>query len=528
MKPSVYRRPHQGLIILVCCLVLFIISLGSFLSIFVEHELERNILLLHGSTSSVRVNLFTRSIKVTDLEWSSGPNSINLNPHFLRLSAVTAEGINLYELFAHKTLLIKDITIDSGTVQYSRHIIRQVQKIRNSEYNHFLFKNISLKNIHTQVKTDTTTSLSALLNGRIGELSIKIDSLHTLSYSVEGVDALVEHLSISRTEGMYGGTVARIRVNTLEKKLIIDSAILIPNYGKYEFAHQAGEQIARMDLSIPHIIIDGLQYEKLMDASFIAASIKIKSFDLYSFKDKRIPFLRKKNIPLPMAGFIHLPFSVKVDSISIEDSHIHVEEFPEFGNTIGIITFDSIRASITHLNNRRKETDPTTARFDVTALLLNQGRIKANFQFPLDGSPLYSATGSISKMNLKTLNPVLSALGNVRVESGYLNALSFQFKYTDYFSKGTLNIDYSDLQLMSLDDHHRATDGFKTFLMNAFVKNKRSQSPLSNVQTARIEVERDRKRYIFNIWIKSIMDGLKSSVLGKTTPSRGKKKEKSS
>src|SRR6478736_4130690 len=201
MKPYVYRKPHQWPAILLSCVVLLIISFGSFLSIYVEHELERNILLLRGNISSIRVNLFTRSIKVTDLEWSSGLNSTNLNPHFMKLSAVTAEGINLYELFAHKTLLIEDITIDSGTVQYSRTIKRQRQKIKNSKYNHFVFRNITVHNIHTQIKTDTTTSFSALLNGRLAEFHIQIDSLHTLSYSIEGVDAQVEHLNINRTEG---------------------------------------------------------------------------------------------------------------------------------------------------------------------------------------------------------------------------------------------------------------------------------------------------------------------------------------
>jgi hypothetical protein len=199
-----------------------------------------------------------------------------------------------------------------------------------------------------------------------------------------------------------------------------------------------------------------------------------------------------------------------------------IEEFPEYGDTSGIITFDKINASVTHLNNRWEETDPLTAQLNITALLLNQGNITASFHFPLDGSPVYSANGSISKFNLTTLNPVLSALGNVRVESGYLNALTFQFNYTDFLSKGSLNIDYTDLQLMSLDKHHHATDGFKTFLMNAFVKNERSQSPTSDVQSATIDIERDRKRYIFNVWLKSILDGLKSSVLGKTIDQKKK------
>lgn len=516
MKSNVPLKRFRCSLILASSIVFLIIALGSLFSIYVEHKLEANILTLHGKISSIQVNLLYRSIKVNDLEWSSGPDSMNLNPHFLHLRSVTAEGINLYELLVHKTVQINSITIDSGAIQYSRTIKRSRHKIRDLEFKHFLFKKVSLNKIKTQIKTDTTTSFSALLNGHLNEFHITIDSLHTLRYSIKGVDALIEHLNISQAEGMYRGTIARIHINTDEERFVIDSAVLIPNFGKFEFAHQRGEQIGRMNLTIPQVIIEGFQFDKLMDSSFVASSIRISSFDLYSFKDKRIPFVRKHIIPLPMESFINLPFLVKVDLISIEDSHISIEEFPEQGNVSGFVTFDHINATIANLNNRRRGNDPSSAQLDVTAQLLNAGSIKALFDFPLDGSPEYSVRGSISDMDFATLNPLLSALSNVRVESGYLNALTFQFKYTEFVSNGILNIDYMDLQLMSLDKNHHAIDGFRTFLMNAFVKNERSQSPSTKVQTAIIQIERDRKRYMPNVWIKSILDGLKSSVLGKT------------
>ena len=193
-----------------------------------------------------------------------------------------------------------------------------------------------------------------------------------------------------------------------------------------------------------------------------------------------------------------------------------IEELPEEGSESGVITFDKVNATLTGLNNRVKENDPAFALLDVTALLMGTGIIKVLFQLPLDGSLIYNAKGSISKMPFTKLNHVLTTMAKVRVNSGYLNNLTFNFNYTEFTSKGNLDIDYHDLQLTGLDKNKKSTNEIKTFIINAFVNNSKTQSGLAtSKKTGVINIERDRKRYIFNVWLKSILDGLKSSILGK-------------
>jgi Domain of Unknown Function (DUF748). len=507
-----YRR----LIILASSFILLIIGSGFFLSWYVETKLKESIRALHGNFTSLNINLFTETITVNHLEWNSKMDMMNVNPHLLKMRSVTADGIDLYELFRHKILFIESITIDSGTVQYNTAVKRVKKKAENSAYRHFRFKKIVLHKIITTVKTDTITGFTGILNGSVNELDIQVDSLNTLDYAVESVVASLQQISVSRTAGMYGGTIAGIHVNTLEKTLTVDSATLIPNHGKFDFARLKGEQIARVEITIPHLMVTGLQYDRLIDSTVIASKVTINSFALASFKDRRVPFLRKFNVPLPMVNFLGLPCWVKLDSIIIHDSQIRIEEFPEQGKESGVITFNKINGSIINLNNRINEVDPTSAQMNLTALLLNTGSIEGQFLFPLDGTPVYTTIGSLSNMNLTELNPFLSALAHIRIETGYLNKMSFQFKYTDLISRGTLNLDYKELKLMSLDRHNRQTDGLKTFLMNTLIRHSRSQSSPANRQTALIGIDRDRKRYVPNLWLKSILDGLKSSTVGKT------------
>ena len=145
---------------------------------------------------------------------------------------------------------------------------------------------------------------------------------------------------------------------------------------------------------------------------------------------------------------------------------------------------------------------------------MGTGKVKALFQLPLDGSSIYTAKGSISNMSFKELNPVLTSLANVRVESGYLKDLTFDFRYNEFTSKGTINIDYDNLQLIRLNTNKRSTNEIKTFFMNVFVRDERNKSLTPAKKNGLIDIERDRKRYIFNVWLRSILSGLKSTLLG--------------
>ena len=222
----------------------------------------------------------------------------------------------------------------------------------------------------------------------------------------------------------------------------------------------------------------------------------------------------RNGIRLSLASFARLPFEVKVDSIVISNSLITIEEFPEHGIKTGTVTFQEVNATLTGLDNRQKEGDQTYARLDATALLMGAGKVKALFQLPLDGSSIYTAKGSISNMSFKELNPVLTSMANVRAESGYLKDLTFDFRYNEFTSKGSINIEYHDLHLISLNTNKRSTNELKTFFMNVFVKNERNKSLSPQIKNGVIDIERDRKRYIFNVWWRSILDGLKSSILG--------------
>jgi hypothetical protein len=215
-----------------------------------------------------------------------------------------------------------------------------------------------------------------------------------------------------------------------------------------------------------------------------------------------------------MESFAEIPFTVAVDSLNIQDSRVTVEEISEQGNESGKVMFEHIHAKGSWFGNRLEKGDPTRMILKATGLLMNVGEIDATFTFPLDGSSVYNTKGSIRNLPFAALNPALEDLVRFRVESGRLNNMTFQFQYTDLMSEGTLAIDYESLQVTALNRKNDHTSEIKTLLANALVKNSKTKETPKYKRTGKIYIERDRKRYIFNFWWKSILNGFQSSVLG--------------
>ncbi len=514
-------RRYRWLLIIVGSVLLFFIS-GIFLSAYVENKINEKIQSLHGTTSFIKVSLFSRSITIRDLKWNSAHDSINFNQHFVNLSTVSASGINLVELLLHKNFIVDELTIGNGKIYYDKSISWKNQERPNSDYRTLFIKHLSFSTIDILIKTNTTHNFSAQFGCTLTDIDLKIDSSHNLIYAAKTLEIEAKNIIINEHEGMYGGKIARLYCNTKEQRIQVDSASLIPNFGKFEFAHQFGKQTDRVTLSIPKILIEGVHFKEILDSSFIASKMQIQSFNVVAFRDKRVPTLYEPRVPLPMESFLKFPYKVKLDSVVITNSMVTVEEIQEKGTKSSSITFEDINASLTGFNNRIQDKSQDHALLHATGMLMGVGKINALFRLPLDGTSIYNAKGSVSKMHFAKLNPALEPLANIRIESGYLNELTFDFNYNEFVSKGVLEIEYQGLHLIALGKNHHSTNEIRTLLLNAIVKNDRNQYLSSSKRGGVIDIERDRKRFIFNVWWKSIQDGLKSIVFrtGKKDHSR--------
>jgi Domain of Unknown Function (DUF748) len=496
---------------------LLLVLTGAILSRYASKAVQSRIEAFGGKIGDLNVNLFTRGISISKLEFNLASDSSYHLPTSGHVETILLKNIDIYQILFNKKLNIKEILIEDGDIQYNRKVsLTDSTETQNKNPLKGIFvEHLNFRDINLSIVSDSSKEFSGTLDVTLNKIqsSDTSDVSDLKAYMLENIEAKITKFLVF-TGKLYEMEIKSIHVNSEKKKLVVDSLTLIPKYPKYKFSHVAGKQIDRINTFIRKIEVSGLRYNQLRDSAFLASNIQILSGEVYSFRDKRMAFKETKNKPLPMAALKQMGFGIEVDTIQIRNSKITYEEFAPEGFEGGKITFEDLNATMTNLSNRSYYNKPDHASLKASARLMGQGLIEASFQLPFEQDKSYHAEGKIGKLALHHLNPPLENLAFINIESGTLNEMNFSFDYTDKSSNGKLTINYENLKINGLKKEKTSViNELKTLLINTVVKNDKDKSVPTERRTGTIEFERDRKRQVFNFWWKSLFSGIKSSVL---------------
>ncbi len=511
-KNLVLKRTVLGVIVL----VIIILLTGSILSYYARQKAEDSLAILGITLGSLRINLFTQSLTVGNLDMNFTGDSTQTVPQQAHIENITLSGISFYDLLVHHEVNINKVIIADGNIRYNRKVkFREKPGKTKSILKGVKINYFTIKNLRAEIANDSLLEYSATVKnltlGTIQSTDSLVFNLKTIK--IKNAEASLKNLLINHEGGFYQSSVGSINVNSGERKLQLDSILLRPNHPKYRFARKVGKQTDRFNLFIKKIKVVGLNYDVLIDSSFVASAIEITSGELLAFRDKRLPFRETQHKPLPIAALKKLSFNVEVDTIKIKDSKITYEEFPADGFQSGKLIFENLNATLSNVSNRTYYNKSKYAKLEASAKLMGRGTIEASFLLPLEEDRPYNAKGKITDMSLHHINPMLENLAFVSIESGKLNALNFNFNYNDKTSQGTLIINYENLKMKGLKKEKEASENeLKTFLLNTFLKSDKDKSVPSAKRTGEISFERDTKRQIFNFWWKSLLSGIKGTV----------------
>ncbi len=325
-----------------------------------------------------------------------------------------------------------------------------------------------------------------------------------------------QEVSWTLPDNLYSLKAHALGGSSSDQNVFADSLRLEPLYPKYEFSQTVGNEIDRIDLMIKRLVMDEVNFDSLMhNRKLIAGTLKIKNAEMDIFHDKRLPGGITKVKPLPHLKFREIDFPVKIDTISIVDSYISYSEHLNKVANPGTVTFEELEAMLLAVSNRKpdsKESDAIT--FEAKTKVMGSGLLNVYFSFPTsDTSGRHSIYGSLGSMSMKDLNPVLENVGLVHVEDGLINSLEFSMVLDKRKAKGSLTLNYKDLNIKILETDEVKEGGTKkltSFIANTFVIEKsNTEEPL---RKGNIEFERIEEKSVFNYWWKSLLSGIKDNI----------------
>jgi hypothetical protein len=525
-----FGRKNTGLILIATLILMVVVFYGGryFLFTKIRTKIEEQLAHLKDKGIDIQYDymetgIFTGKIEFYQLSAKLRSDSITsvscLVPHFL------VKGIQLLPFLQDRSLVIDYVTLQEARITYtpgSKFVDRD-----STETKKLLLQSIdigtiimpSLKFILTDsTASDTVMRLSCNLDIHSMGIRRQTDSLTWRKGQIK-----INTLNIDHPKSYYGAHIKNVNVDLVGKTLTVDSILIKPSLGRRKFMQVHGKEIDYISGIVPYVKLTDINWLNYPTDKVEIGKVLLQ-LNLEVFRDKRYPFIKHHTTTLPSHYLQQLPFQVSIDSILLTDSYVSYEEFPDDGDSTGIVVFDKLYATITQVHNNPQYQSPTIMK--AHSKFMSAGDLNVNFSFPYNTSAPYYVSGHLTNMPLNRMNSMLGAAAKVKIERGTMTDLKFDFSYTLTKSTGKVELNYEDLKILSLRENKeqkQAISMIKTLLLNAFIIRKDMNEDVErDKRTGTIEFYRDQKRSIFNYWWKSVFSGIKSAYRIDKLPIRKK------
>lgn len=316
------------------------------------------------------------------------------------------------------------------------------------------------------------------------------------------------------TNDLHTVTIAGCELDRKKEMITVNHIHVIPQYGKYEFARKLGHQADRIMATISKIEIVKPDIDQFIRRKIIADKIEISESDVSIFRDRRLP-LPKKNIPLPVDYIRELPFNIRVKTIAFAIHKVEYEEYPKAGyGKTGILVIENIKGTLTSFINHPAPNDPAAMIMNVQGAIMGSGTAHGVITMPLEKNKPYHIKGAIERLELTKLNSSSENLGKIRIKSGFLDYLSFDFMMNEQRSTGNITGAYHHLVIQPLKKHTEEKNiaDAASFMLRRLVIpfNKDSSMPIKK-RTGMVDYQRDPQRMVSQYFLQSLLMGVKKS-----------------
>lgn len=464
---------------------------------------------------SLSVDWWSNVIKVDNLVLEKDAyDTTCVYPEFVSVGRVRAEGIGLFSLIFRNTLAVESIYLDGSRMVLRRNSLLKLDSAAEKDQEFGLVADHVLIRAGDFTYTDSTAcEIITSVQSDVAITGLRLNFQADRPFDYQASIVTFNNAEIRAPKYFYTFSVHRINLNFEEEQIALDTLKIVPELEKIAFGRKHGFEIDRFEGVIPFFRANEFSFSFIDTAWVNARSVDVQ-FYLKVFRDKRLPFVAKKKF-LPGDQLRRLPFALNIDSLKVTKSYAQYEEFAEATDEPGVIFFDNLYAMLTGVSNTSREGNFQLA---ATSNLFGHGTVNLHAIFPLQENKRATVTGSIENFSLPEINPMLIPSARMKIASGQMKKLSFDFTFNDTRSDGKIELNYENLKLVSFkeagktDGDELEKDGFKTFMMNTFVFRKDMDEDLpEEKRTGTVFYPRDDTRSVFNFWVKSVLSGIKSA-----------------
>ncbi|KAA9040742.1 hypothetical protein FW778_01490 [Ginsengibacter hankyongi] len=502
---------------------LFCKQIGLQVASFVEYDNSRPEIRVKNLNYSGADNLLSfGNIDVNRFESSNGDSS-----KLLRASNLVLKGIDANEFVKNKNIIVdtiqcKDISVyqpplkklkmprDNNQQKKDTTGFRHVYSI---EMTHLGFPKISF--IPRKKSGISIGNIAVTINEVKADEVIDVQN-NPLDYSKE-VEITTDNITMNSKDGFYNYTFRNASINSLHKQLKIASVGIKPLLSEKAFANKAHFQKDRYEVDLKDISLKNIDMKNLLDKKIFASDLVVNNISAKIYRDIRKPLSGKNkvgNYPSQMLGKANMP--VNISHATLSNAFIQYTEHEKISDSSGVVTFNGTSINISNITNVKdaiERNGVTTISYKTR--ILNEIPAEGTFKFFLNSNTgSFIATGHVSAFDALSLNKVSVPMALMRLNTGQINAIDFNFTGNDTIAKGDFVMKYNKLKVDVLkrdkDSKEIKKKGLTSLVANIIVKNNNPEN--GNLRKETPHFDRDVQKSFFNLIWKTIFTGMKKTV----------------
>lgn len=369
---------------------------------------------------------------------------------------------------------------------------------------------LNLKDFVTNSKTGSLRSVKS----KNYELNINSFAIQrrpdTIDYQVSDYKTRIKDWEIVTFDSIYRIGAKSVELSHKDKAIHINELIVKPTISQEAFNQLIKYQkelysitVKKMDLL--NISFDSLRFNRTLfigQVNFDNAEVGI-----YKDKTKAQDLNRFPKYPGQQLDEISIPLTI--DNLNILESVLEYQEKKTDG--------DMASVKISKLNLRAQNISNQMTDSPLSVNLNGFLENKVPFDMLLIFSykkPEFSFKGTFKSFELADLNPVIQAFAPTSVNKGIIDAITFSGNGFKKGANGEMKFLYHDLDLtIGLKNYSKFKNSMITFAANSYLNSRNPVSPEKPARVVTSTVERDVNKGFINLIIKSVVSGLKETIL---------------
>lgn len=348
------------------------------------------------------------------------------------------------------------------------------------------------------------------------DFNINVDSLNveqtsdTSVYRFSDFSTSLKGLNILTADSLFSISMQAFDLSYKDSSIKLNEIIFKPNVSQAKL--QAAYKFQHTDFSgfVGSLNMTGVNFDSLMRRGKIFINgVILDKVSASIYKDKSKPVDTKK-IPQYLGQSVKaissplLVKQVKVTSVTL----VNKEKNPD--GSIATATLNRATLDVKNITNLSSN---AALAIKANAYIENKAPLNLSLQFDYL-NPQFSFDGRLEKFNLQDLNPLIEAYTPASIKKGAVDQITFSGIAYRTSATGTMKFLYHDLDInIDLEGKAKWKSSVLAFGANTILPAANPASADKPQRIVKFNAERDMNKAFVNLIIKSVLNGLKETMI---------------